>query len=597
MDVQVLLFSLSNERKSFVDIDINVIGTVDAESEEDDIEVGNNEEDGSNDEDEYLGKYAPPQGKVYLSHEWKTYIRSVGQKFEGGVTEFRDKLCKYAIEKGFRFAYIKNDKERVTAECFMKHAEGCSWRIHAILNRANGFFYIKDLNNEHSCRARIRLRKSVLMGSKIVSSVVADQIRSKPLMKPIEIVKDFKHNYGLDISYYNAWKGKELAKIQVHGDEESSYTQLLWYVDALMKTNKGSHCVLECDEISSRFKRLFISYHASIEGIYPLAFAIVDSEDENNWTWFLENIYQILRPQGRKITFISDRNKGLLEAVQKVFPDSDHAFCLFHLKQNVLKRYPSRMGKSYRNWIVKCFKRCAYGGGIMQKFLEDTPKEHWSNAFFPGNKYGEMCSNLAESFNAWVKVERELPSPQLVNRLRVKLMVSYAARRRAATKWSTILCPKMEKLLNKLYEVGRHWDVSRSTDFIFEVHDTYSFLVDLETRTCSCHQWQIKGFPCAHAIAATVADEGDPYTYVEPYFTVDFYKNCYSNPIVPVSDIEKKTPDEYGNLVVKPPLTRKPPGRPRKRRIPSAGEEVRSIKCGRCGVIGRHNRKTCTSAI
>lgn len=57
-----------------------------------------------------------------------------------------------------------------------------------------------------------------------------------------------------------------MAKVQVHGDEESSYTQLVWYVDALMKTNKGSHCLLECDESSSRFKRLFISYHASIEG-------------------------------------------------------------------------------------------------------------------------------------------------------------------------------------------------------------------------------------------------------------------------------------------------------------------------------------------
>lgn len=384
LDVQVLLLSLSNERKTYVDIDINVVRAIDGETtdieeNEDTDEDDNNDEEDFDDENEYFGKYAPPKGKTYLSHEWKTYIKSVGQKFEGGVAEFKDKLCKYAIEKGFRLKYIKNDRDRVTAECFMKHAEGCKWRVHAILNRANEFFYIKSLNNEHTCRRRIRNGKSVLMGSKIVSTIVAEQIRSKPLVKPIEIVKDFKLNYGLDISYYNAWKGKEMAKVQVHGDEESSYTQLVWYVDALMKTNVGSHCVLECDESSSRFKRLFISYHASIEGfkfcrpflcldgthiknkykghmlaatgkngnqgIYPLAFAIVDSEDENNWTWFLTNLYKILEPQGRKITFISDRNKGLLESVQNVFPDAYHAFCLHHLKQNVNSKYPAAMGK------------------------------------------------------------------------------------------------------------------------------------------------------------------------------------------------------------------------------------------------------------
>lgn len=115
----------------------------------------------------------------------------------------------------------------------------------------------------------------------------------------------------------------------------------------------------------------------------------------------MTNLYKILEPQGRKITFISDRNKGLLESVRNVFPDAYHAFCLHHLKQNVNTKYPAAMGKSYRQWIVKCFKRCAYapttnhfdthmskltkdGGETMKKFLQDTPKEHWSNACLPG---------------------------------------------------------------------------------------------------------------------------------------------------------------------------------------------------------------------
>ncbi|KAL6182595.1 hypothetical protein ACLB2K_044014 [Fragaria x ananassa] len=125
------------------------------------------------------------------------------------------------------------------------------------------------------------------MGSKIVSSVLENQLRSSPLIRPVDIVKDFKRNYGIEISYYNAWKGKEMAKRDVHGDKAMSYKHLEWYVNELEKTNPGSYTILECDA-DHRFVR-----------IYPLAYAIVTSEDENNWTWFMENLNNILKDQGR----------------------------------------------------------------------------------------------------------------------------------------------------------------------------------------------------------------------------------------------------------------------------------------------------------
>lgn len=92
------------------------------------------------------------------------------------------------------------------------------------------------------------------------------EIASKPLMKPIEIVKDFKKYYGLDISYHSARYGKELARKRVHDDESMSYRHLTWYVGAVLSSNYGSHCTLECDPETSRFKWILISFHACIEG-------------------------------------------------------------------------------------------------------------------------------------------------------------------------------------------------------------------------------------------------------------------------------------------------------------------------------------------
>ncbi|KAM1720639.1 hypothetical protein ACFX12_022274 [Malus domestica] len=167
--------------------------------------------------------------------------------------------------------------------------------------------------------------------------------------------------------------------------------------------------------------------------------------------------------------------------------------------------------------MVQLFKNCAYsstpevfdvnlqilrkkGGGLIDKFFEDLTKENYSDTFFLGARYGEMWSNVAESFNSWIRKERLLPIFQLVESIRVKLMVMNAERRIAAEKWNSYLCPEMENQLDKLLRVGRHWHINRS-------------------------------------IAAIMHNNGNPYDYIEDYFTTDYYKSSYSFPIESIPDI------------------------------------------------------------
>lgn len=83
-------------------------------------------------------------------------ITHVGQRFTGGAKDFRTALCKYAIEIGFEFVYVKNEKCRVTAVCSMRESKACLWRVHASLESANNFFYIRILHDEHTCGAAVR---------------------------------------------------------------------------------------------------------------------------------------------------------------------------------------------------------------------------------------------------------------------------------------------------------------------------------------------------------------------------------------------------------------------------------------------------------
>ncbi|KAL7249550.1 hypothetical protein ACSBR1_011695 [Camellia fascicularis] len=69
-------------------------------------------------------------------------------------------------------------------------------------------------------------------------------------------------------------------------------------------------------------------------------------------------------------------------------------------------------------------------------------------------------------------------------------------RRLLSSKWNRVLCPRMDSVLEKAFLDERTWNVSLSSDNVFEVHCFPSIMVDLGLRTCSCQKWEINGHLC-----------------------------------------------------------------------------------------------------
>ncbi|XP_028119765.1 uncharacterized protein LOC114317252 [Camellia sinensis] len=203
-----------------------------------------------------------------------------------------------------------------------------------------------------------------------------------------------------------------------------------------------------------------------------------------------------------------------------------------------------------------------------------------------------MSSNAVESFNSWIREARHLPITQLVDSIRTKIMRQMSKRRLKAQSWPGVVCPKMEDRLVKAYNKGRSWLLSQSNNEIFEVHSFPSVMVDVGRRTCSCFQWQIKGFLCAHAVIVIRNSGLDLYDLVDPYYHVSEYWNSYACNIHPIPTV-KKPPFSIEDYIIQPPAVKRPPGRPKKKRMLSRGEEVQQIRCSHCQRLGNHNRKTC----
>ncbi|GJW72986.1 5'-nucleotidase domain-containing protein 4 [Tanacetum coccineum] len=70
-------------------------------------------------------------------------------------------------------------------------------------------------------------------------------------------------------------------------------------------------------------------------GIYPVAYGIVESESSYSWTLLLTFLGDDLDLfTNSNFTFISDRQKGLVSAIAKVFPVAEHEYCLLDARDS-----------------------------------------------------------------------------------------------------------------------------------------------------------------------------------------------------------------------------------------------------------------------
>ncbi|KAL8209502.1 hypothetical protein R6Q57_006234 [Mikania cordata] len=580
------------------------------------------------------------------AQQWQNNITGVGQRFNS-VNDFRDALRKYSIAHQFAFKYKKNDSHRVTVRC---KADGCPWRIHASRLSTTQLICIKKMNPTHTCGGSI-----VTTGHQATRSWVAGVIKEKlkvsPNYKPKDIVTDIKEQYGVQLNYFQAWRGKEIAKEQLQGSYKEAYGQLPYFCEQIMETNPGSLATFTTKDDSS-FHRLFVSFHASLYGfqqgcrpllflgsvplkskyqgtllaatapdgdddVFPVAFAVVDTISDDNWRWFLQQLKAALTTC-HGLTIVADREKGLKESISDVFQEDGvyHAYCLRFLSEQLITDLKGQFSHEVKRLIVDDFYAAAYAPRPegFQKCIEsiksisleaynwviESEPMHWANAFFLGARYNHMTSNFGEMFYSWASEAHELPITQMVDTIRGKIMELINHRRAASNHWLTRLTPFREERLEKesIKVCALQVFNSGPTGNKFEVRGDSIDVVDISNYDCSCKGWQLSGLPCCHAIAVIGCLGRDPFDYCARYFTCESYRLTYSESVHPIPSEDKPLQKDFSQAIVTvtPPPTRRPPGRPPTKKLGMVEANKRQLQCSRCKRTG-HNKSTCKEFI
>ncbi|XVF31529.1 hypothetical protein REPUB_Repub16aG0153500 [Reevesia pubescens] len=573
-----------------------------------------------------------------VSQQWQNIITGVGQRFSG-VQEFRESLRKYAIANQFAFRYKKNDSHRVTVKC---KAEGCPWRIHASRLSTTQLICIKKMNPTHNCEGADATTGHQATRS-WVASIIKEKLKVFPNYKPKDIVNDIKQEFGIQLNYFQAWRGKEIAKEQLQGSYKDAYGQLPFFCDRIMETNPGSLATFTTKEDSS-FHRLFISFHASLCGflqgcrpllfldsipliskyqgmllaataadgddsVFPVAFAVVDAETDDNWHWFLLQLKSALSTSC-SITFVADRQKGLRESISEIFKGSFHGYCLRYLTEQLIRDLKGQFSHEVKQLMIEDLYAAAFAPrpegfqmsieSIKSISLEaynwiiQSEPQNWANSFFQGARYNHMTSNFGELFYSWASDAHELPITQMVDVIRGKIMEFIYIRRAGSDQWLTRLTPSMEEKLEKESLKVRPLQVLLTTGSIFDVRGESIEVVDMERWDCSCKGWQLTGLPCCHAIAVISCIGRSPYDYCSRYFTTESYRLTYAESVQPIPDVERPLQKDSALALaaVTPPPTRRPPGRPTTKKVGSQEVMKRQLQCRRCKGLG-HNKSTC----
>ena len=261
----------------------------------------------------------------------------------------------------------------------------CPWIVRARPWKGGPTWRIVSCLPTHMCRHKnadgeLVYQQHRQLTSEFIAYRLSNQISTLPIMSIKSVIDLVKAIFHYKVKYGKAWKAKQAAFKMLYGNWEEAYNRLPRLLLAMAATNPGMVHVVEPHGHQTLihngrtvrvFGRAFWAFEQcvrafehcrpviAIDGtfltgqykgtllvaiatdannrVFPLAFDLVEVENNDNWEWFLPLLRTKVLPAEREICVISDRNQGILNAVEIDIPGHaplHHRWCMKHFCSN-----------------------------------------------------------------------------------------------------------------------------------------------------------------------------------------------------------------------------------------------------------------------
>ncbi|KAK1566467.1 hypothetical protein Q3G72_000305 [Acer saccharum] len=210
--------------------------------------------------------------------------------------------------------------------------------------------------------------------------------------------------------------------------------------------------------------------------IYPLAFGFAPSECKGSWTWFLFELKKgIGSPQD--LVIVSDRHRGIMLAIKKVFPNAQHAFCVFHIAQK--------------------FRRSSKNRSIAREFFYKACYRHYCDECDIDLQQMAACNQRSD----------------------LTLAADNHILKRVEPSYKCIIRP-----------ISYHgYNVTENQ---------INSIVDIQAKTCAYREWDLDKLPCRHALACARYASISVPEMCSDYYRSDWMREAYRGEINPVPYVQ-----------------------------------------------------------
>ncbi|XP_043705320.1 uncharacterized protein LOC122655165 [Telopea speciosissima] len=422
------------------------------------------------------------------------------------IKQFRSALQEFTIKGDFNILRLKNERKRVTAICA---SDGCSWREHASLTSDGITFMIKLIGPAHTC-ATISSNSNATSGW--IEKLLSARLREESVMS-IKTYCEMLLNKNPD--------SVVLLHPEVRHDfnEDPTFQRLFICLDAYKKAFVSGYrpfIGLDGCHLKGRYGGIMLSV-VSVDGknyLFFLAFAIVEVENTATWEFFLHSLADALQDSMdyMNLTFMTDKQKGLIHAINNIFSGVHQRTCCRHLYNNFKASFPGLLLKSLFWKAAQVSSAWVYERAIEKMkdtnveahdWLLSNPPSTWSrHAFDTGAKCDHVTNNMIESFNNWIGPMRNKTILSLIDDIRAKVMIRLRKKYIFACSLEGKVTPSVKKKLKLIVSDARFCHTQIAGENQYEVTDgSTRFTVNLSTKHCDCEVWRISGIPCKHAAA------------------------------------------------------------------------------------------------
>jgi SWIM zinc finger len=275
-----------------------------------------------------------------------------------------------------------------------------------------------------------------------------------------------------------------------------------------------------------------------------------------------------------------------------------HCYCVKHIEKNIKTRFGKNINKLLFG-AAKATTEAVYHEKMeaifrvsddVGDYLVNIQRSAWTTAYSVLPRFGNVTSNIAECFNAWMNEHRNGSHFSIVYNFMVKTMEKFYLRKQRYMNQNSVFPIEKHNAFNQLIRQACRWRCRASSEVEYLVSlGSKSSHVNLDARTCTCGNFTEYKYPCVHAACAIKAAELNFEEFVDELYTLRNIVATYESNVVPIPT------DNLENDRTLPPDVLPQAGRPRTLRIRSRNElepENRVGKCGLCGVTG-HNQRTC----